>query len=326
VTVVDAGVSGSVTASVLPSFFPLVMNLTKFTAAILYQIEGEGPLIRAANATFQDVTVSPGNPITFDVLIEPIFENDAMVLAMKEAVLYMFNEQDYAQHARLGYIILTGTNGATFDLMQDASFQAPELFLYRPWTFDVLPSNPISKLGVEIVPLDFVVTFPNTGPLHINLGQMKVSIDAGHEEVIILESKGSIVIKNVLEGGAFGNNPENGVFEVKLPWSNFNPIRFFKNLMALMRKRDFSVDIDVIRPGFGRVMWFNKLIKEVLSLKEIMAFIPVLIAMIGRIHFKLFGIPITHRHGAGTFMDQSEEILNQWWDSSWKQDHDLQLR
>jgi hypothetical protein len=304
----------SVVASVLPPFFPLVFNIPKLYAAILYQIEGNGPLIRAANVTFNNMTVSPGNPINFGVFIGPNFENNAIVEVMKEAALFMFNDQDYAQNARLGHVVLTGTNGAIFDIMGNAYFQAPDLYLYKPWTFDMRPSNPISKWGLEMIPLDFIVTFPNTGPLHLNLGQMKISIDAGHEDMIVLQSKGSIVIKNVQEGGANGKNPENGVFEVKLPWTIFNPVKFFKNLIGMLRKRDLSMDIDVIRPGFGRVLWFNRLVKEVLSLKEIKRFIPVLIAMIGRIHFKILGIPITHRH-AGTFMDQSDKVLNQWRDS-----------
>lgn len=311
-TVVDAGVSAPVISSVLPTFFPLNITLPKSTAAILYQIEGKGDLIRGANVTFDDLSVSPGNPISFDILVEPIFENNAIVDVMKEAVLFMFNDQDFAQHAHLGYIKMTGTNGAVFDIMDIAYMQAPDLYLYKPWSFDVRPSNPISKLGVDIIPLEFIISFPNTGPLHINLGQMKVSIDAGDDDIILLQSKGSVVVKNVLEGGATGTNPENGIFEVKLPWSNFNPIRFFRNMIRLMRKRDFSADVDLIRPGFGPVMWFNRLVKEVLSMNEVKAFIPVIIAMIGRIHFKIFGIPITHRHEANAFMDSSNEILSRW--------------
>ena len=266
-----------------------------FNAAILYQIAGEGPLIKAADASFDNLSVSPGKPVSFGVLIEPNFENNSIVDVMKEAVLFMLNDTDYAQNARLGYIKLTGLNGAVFDLMDEAYMQAPDLYLYRPLTFDVRAVNPLTKQGVEIVPLEFVVTFPNTGPLHINLGQMKVSIDAGDQDIIVLESKGSIVVKNVLEGGAIDTNPENGVFGIKFPWSNFNPVHFIRNLIELMRKRDFSMDVDLIRPGFGPVEWLNRLTKELVSMQEVKALIPVLISMIGRIHFKLFGIPITHR-------------------------------
>ena len=311
-TVVEAGIVGHVYASILPSFLPLNFKASVLNAALLYQVEGKGPLIKAANCIFDNVAVSPGNPISFGLLIEPNFVNNAIVDTMKEAAIFMVNDTDYARNARLGYLSLTGLNGAVFDVMDEAYMQAPELYLYRPWTFDIRPSNPISKQGFEIVPLEFAITFPNTGPLHINLGQLKFSIDTGHKDILLLQSKGSVVVKNYLEGGASGiSNPENGIFEIKLPWSNFNPIDFFKHLIDLIRNRDFSIDLDLVRPGFGPIPWFNKLLKEILTLKELKAFIPVLISMIGRIHFKLFGIPITHRH-ASDFMEQSNQMLSRW--------------
>jgi hypothetical protein len=294
----DKGIQATVFAKALP--IPLNFKAPIFNASILYQVKGVGPVYHVAWVNFDHLKVTPGQPISMECLISPDFAENGIINPLKESVLFLLGGGDYAQNARLGYMTLRGSNGAPFDIMDTSYMQAPDLYFYKPITLDIKPSNPIRRDGLELVPLKFVVTFPNTGPLHLDIGILKISVIDGDRDLVNLIAPGPIVIKNVLEGGDLPTvtNPENGDLRVILPWSDFNPIKFFKHLLEFLNPKKYGLAIDLVRPNQGPLEWIRKVVKGILDMDEIKAFIPVLFSLIGRIHWKIFGKQITHRKAA----------------------------
>lgn len=318
----NKGIEATVFAKELPSFLPVTFKCPVFNASILYQVKGAGPLLHAADVLFTNMEVVPKKPISMEVLIVPDFERDQIVEALKEAVPFMLNGTDYCQNARLGHMTIQGSTGAVFDIMSQGYFQAPELYFYKPISLAVRPSNPFRKAGLEIIPVEFAITFPNPGPLHLDVGDFDIAINNDGRELITVQTPGSVVIKNAMHGGNDLSipNPDNGIFRVLLPWKNLNPLEFFKHLLGLLNPKKYSLSVDVIRPSEGPIMWIRELASKLVDKDEIKVFIPVLMSLVGRIHWKLFGIKLNHRkdelEGSQEFLDRSDTIMKEYHNSS----------
>jgi hypothetical protein len=295
--VMNRGILADVYAKQLPDSFPLTFKSREFNCSILYQVKGEGPMLHAADAIFDRMDISPGKPITMRVLIVPDLRPNSVLESLDEAILFFLNGTDYAQNARLGYLTIYGSKGHPFDIMSEAYMQAPDLYVWKPVTLSIKPSNPVRKDGFELIPLDFALLFPNTGPLHLDIGQFKISIMNQNRELLNIGNEGPMIVKNVLEGADRPDvlNPINGVFKAMLPWSDFNPISFFKHLLDSLNVFKYHFEVNVIRPGEGNIWWINAMAKHIVRLPEIKALIPVILGLIKRIHWKIFGISLNHR-------------------------------
>ena len=287
------GIDAVVSCDVSP--FPITMRTPVAYGKLSYQIAGKGDMFYLADITFEKFVFEQNKNITFDLGVHPDLDPvHGIIHPLEEAITYILQWQDFAQHARIGYLRLVGTNGIAFRAWDEAYFQAPDLYLWKPFSIGIIGENPFKNIKHGLLlPFGMSLKFPNVGPLQLDAGKVQLLVKYQNgKNFLEAGTLKELTILNWLHGGLDGKkNPVNSDFSVNIPWRDFNPVNFFKGLIGLFEKKYDKIVISIEQDG-QQIEWVS-IIADALSKGGHLDFTNKMIgACIANTKFKLFGIPI----------------------------------
>ncbi|KAJ3331150.1 hypothetical protein HDU76_003972 [Blyttiomyces sp. JEL0837] len=322
--IANAGIVNTITCTSLPAWLPASVNLGSVIGKVNYRMGGTGPPIyTVVEAIFTDIVVKPGQPISFKLLLAPDVSETGFNVPLQEAIPYLIEFEDYAQHAYLGSVTVwqgAPKVGDPFSVFSKSLFHAPPLYLWQPITLQPRVGNLFTKKGIEFE-LEF--WWPNPGPLRLDVGVLDVRIQDKGTDLIHLATSESVVVQNVNEGGNLndGKNTILGnVFTVTIPWSDFNPFTFFTHILDLLNPlKDYKIIIQTIRPGEGPVGWVDQGLEQ-LPGDLIANILPVIVALLSHVKIDLFGFSISASliPGFDAFLKAAQAKLDQFPPKHWK--------
>jgi hypothetical protein len=318
------GIQNHIITKPLPATLPINAKLGSVIGKVVWRMKGTSEkLYNVVDAIFTNLKIEAGKPIEFDLLLEPDLSEDGLLTPLNEAIPFLLQWEDYAQHAYLGQVnIYKGEprNSETFSIFSTSIFRAPELYLWQPITIKPIASNIFTTEGLR-----FKVGFywPNPGPLHLDVGTIEASLKNDGSDIIRLKTPGPVIVKNVNEG-ANEDSGRNGVvnneFEIIIPWSDFNPLTFFDRLVDLLHPlKNYDIDIITSRPGEGPVSWVNKCLEQ-LPGNVIANLVPVIVALLSKIKIEVFGFKLSASMipGLSKFLERAQQKLDQFDVQHWK--------
>ncbi|KAJ3411177.1 hypothetical protein HDV05_002643 [Chytridiales sp. JEL 0842] len=317
--VLGVGIQSHVVTRPLPASLPISANLGTVAAKVLWRMEGKKERqYTVVDAYFTNVKIAPNQPISFDLLLAPDMGERGVLTPLNEAIPYLVQFEDYAQHAWLGAVNLYKGEagvGEPFSIFRNSMFRAPDLYLWQPITIKPVASNIFTREGLRFK-LEF--SFPNPGPLHLNVGSIVAGIKDRDDrtDIIRLSTPGPVVVQNVNEGANENGGRDavlNNEFEIVIPWSDFNPFTFFGRLVDLIEPlKNYDIVIETIRPGEGPVSWVNKCLEQ-LPGNLVANLLPVVVALLSKVKIELFGFSLSASliPGLSRFLDRARQKLDQ---------------
>ncbi|KAI8928450.1 hypothetical protein BC831DRAFT_548409 [Entophlyctis helioformis] len=256
--IVDSGITGSFQATAIPA--KVTFKAPRIDAKIKYVVPGATPgLFNVADVAFTELVNTPGQNIAskLDVAIDVSSVETGVFKALADDLQYLLTWSDFAQNALLGYIKLTGSNGAVFKTFEQAAFKAPDLYLWRPIRLGFVGGNPLAE-GV-VLPISVRVSFANGGPLQLDVGEVLAALTtADGKPLLEVTNFESLLIKNSNNGGNTenGSNPENNIFSIRLPLADFNPLEI-PGLIASLFTGAIQTKISLLRDD-KEIAWVSK--------------------------------------------------------------------
>ncbi|KAI8850188.1 hypothetical protein BC829DRAFT_390044 [Chytridium lagenaria] len=296
--ILNEGIRTNIICSQLPDWLPVNVKLGTVVGQVTWRINGvQEPAFRIVDAIFTNIQVTPGKPITFDLLMSPDPSKETGFLKpLEEAIPFLVQFKDYAQFAYLGRVDVYEKGiekGNSFNIFGRSEFEAPDLYLWQPITIKPLISNPFTRKGLQF---KIEVFWPNPGPLHLDVGVLSVRLESEGDPLLTIESPGPVIVKNVNEGANENQGRQglvNGVLAITIRWSNFNPLTFFENLFDLLNPAEnFKLIIETIRPSEGPIKWLNIGLEQ-LPRDIIENLLPTVIALLGNVKLEIFGFSLS---------------------------------
>ncbi|KAI8916085.1 hypothetical protein EDD86DRAFT_197612 [Gorgonomyces haynaldii] len=217
--------------------------------------------------------------------------------AVSDDIVNLLTFNDYAARAYLGGLTIGSSNpdGSAFVALAFGFFRAPDLYLFNPITISVLPNwQIITKGGIEL-PIKIGFSFPNTGPLHLDIGSVGIDVVDGANKLLTIASPGDIIIKNNVEGGdtnGGAGNPTHGELDIILPFTDLNPAVILKLLKDLLTKTsELGIKLRFERDGKDLV-WVSTVARQ-LDPNSIKKLIPFIAVILSHIKFEVLGLDIT---------------------------------
>ncbi|KAJ3190634.1 hypothetical protein HK101_008517 [Irineochytrium annulatum] len=290
------GIFAHITCTTLPSFLPLTVNLASVVGQVNWKMGGvqDSQEYTVVNAIFTNMVVKPNQPIVFDLLMAPDTGPLGFMTPLNEAILYLIEFQDYAQHASLGHITVwekEAFKGTPFGIFSNSGFHAPDLYLWQPITLEPKITHLFTSKGISF---DLNFWWPNPGPLHLEIGIIQLFVQDNGQNILTLESPGPVIVKNELEGARAGdiNSLVNNRVTITIPWSDFNPFTFFVKLIDLLHPlAHYKIVIQTIVDG-RPVNWLDMGLQQ-LPGDLIANILPVLVSLLGKIKLDIFGFKIS---------------------------------
>ncbi|KAJ3106297.1 hypothetical protein HDU96_008274 [Phlyctochytrium bullatum] len=322
----NQGIFAKIRCTTLPSWLPLNVNFGTVVGQVIWRINAVGEPYKIVDAIFTNLVVKPNQPITFDLLMAP--DGDSYLTPLSEAIPLLIQFKDYAKNAWLGRVDVYEKGiekGKSFDVLSTGEFEAPDLYLWRPITIKPVFSNPITRSGLQFKVL---VYWPNPGPLRLDVGALSVRLESEGSALLKLESPGPVIVKNVNEG-ANENNGINGLvnnlLSITIPWSNFNPLVLFENLLDLLHPaQNFKLIIETIRPGEGPIKWINAGLEQ-LPKEVVENLVPTVVALLANVKIEVFGITLSASliPGFNRFIKEAQARLDAFPTNEWRFVNDL---
>jgi hypothetical protein len=157
---------------------------------------------------------------------------------------------------------------------------------------EVLPSWPVSTSGFEL-PIKFGISFPNAGPLHLDLAEILIEIEDSGKPLLKIGTPGNMVIKNVLEGGndnQGAGNPTHGEFHVTFPFSDLNPLTILNLIKHLLSKSGtIAMNARFIRDKLD-IKWVEDVVHQLGETGVAKTLIPFVGVALAHIKFEVIGL------------------------------------
>ncbi|KAL7746566.1 hypothetical protein RI367_008093 [Sorochytrium milnesiophthora] len=279
-TLTPEGIDARVTiANQLP--IPITANIPSITGNLFFT--GFNDAFVQAYVT--ELVCKPGQPLSFHIVIDTIqpVVNQVMAIAVPRLVEFV----SYSQDTFIGGIRLhtvaeprTAKPGETFIPFRDVRIAAPPLLMWGPLTIRPHLINPFTQgLGIDVD-----VGFPNPGPIHINVGNVRLALTdtRRNEEIGHLEIDNVVFLNNrELKGGS-------NVEKAKA--------RFTLNLLAIPgvlvdligHPEAFQMQTDIRWEADKALTWINDIINS-LPKPLIANFWKVLMGILHNSSIRLFG-------------------------------------
>jgi hypothetical protein len=269
--IMEEGIVCHVTFSVAAPFLKVKANIL---AAVGYQENGQGPVETLVTVPVYDIKLP-----SVSIVLQTVLENASTAKVIKMGIDKLLSFVDFASDAKLGYLVVTGSNGKKLTAFEDAWFGAGELILWSPINADVLLRNPGEPDGDGIynLPVEVSISFRNGGSLHLDVGRIVAGVKSPTGQTLLgLESKGDIVILNYLEGADVPENPPSiGTLAANIPIKDLDLQEIIKTIKALLEGDKISLDFNLIRGG-KPVSWANTIFKQILQVGLLSEIGPIL--------------------------------------------------
>ncbi|KAJ2996978.1 hypothetical protein HDV02_006000 [Globomyces sp. JEL0801] len=271
-----------------PSFKTNIM-LSAMKLQVAYQLQGEGDYYQAI-----DLVIDPIKLPYMSLMATPNIAPNGFARPLGEVLTKIFTFEDFAKNSRIGFITLVGSKGDQMSLFDKAVINSPPVVFPAPLEIDVLTNWPFSKDGLEL-PVKFAVSLANTSPIHLDVGQLVIALEEpSGDSLLTIRSEKNIVIRNINEGGGVNSNagpPSIGVFDVVIPWSDFNPVKLAQLSIRLIKGEKVKLGIHLKRNKVD-LPWVKPVMDQLVAEGFVKQLIPLIGVILANLKFKLFGIDI----------------------------------
>lgn len=247
-----------------------------------------------------------------NILLIPDITQAGLGPAIKDDIVNLLTWDDFAKYAWIGYISIVGSNGKEFNPLSNCVIKAPPLYVWQPITFNVLPSWPVSGKGFEL-PIKVGLSFPNPGPLHLDMGEISIQVRDGDKTLLKVGTPGSMIVKNVLEGGndnRGAGNPTHGEFHVTFPFGDIIPTRILNLIKDLLTKGDndnIHLELLFFRDG-ENVKWLEHLVSDIVQSGAIKKVIPFIGVVLGHIKLEVLDLDASQTK----FYKEIVKLIEKW--------------
>jgi hypothetical protein len=315
--VMGDGIHGKIILKPFPLFLPLSANFGSVTGKLFHKMNGNESDISytVVDGIFTNISIKSGQPVTCDFFLKPNTTEYGFTTPLNEAVPYLLEWQNFAQHSYVGGVQIWPGDpyvDTSFSIFQNTMLHAGNLTMFEPVTIKPHVKKLFTKAGIQF---ELEVYWPNPGPLHLDIGVIDVSIKDRGETLLSITNTEPFVFKNINEG-ANDNGGVNGFqgnrLTVTIPWTDFNPFKFFVRLIDLFHPlQHYKISALISRPGVGLLPWMNQGLEQVPG-DAIANFLPIMVAILSKFDFKIFGITISAKliPGFSHFLQKSSEKLN----------------
>jgi hypothetical protein len=171
-----------------PPPFPVTIKLQYLELDIGWQLEGKGVVYRAMQVRMDQIAL-PSFKVFANVNLD---ETDGALKPLRELVIQMLTFEQFTSNARLGYLVMVGSNGQRFVPFDSSLFSAPGLYIPVPMYV---------KLDPYQLPLIAFASVRNPTPVHVDLGSAFLKVN-GMDGMLALDatSRGNVVAPNNKEG------------------------------------------------------------------------------------------------------------------------------
>jgi hypothetical protein len=225
------------------------------TAGLSYNVNGEK--VKALNVEIKKIEM----PLA-QLKLTPIEENDAIVKALGVAMVKLLGFQDFASDAQIGYATLIGSkNGIRFERLSNVYFDATNISMFTPLVLNAVPSWHWKPLYHGELRVKSDLSFPNYGPLHLNLGSLDIVVQIGTKNSVFVKSDGEFTVLNKHEGAAVDKDYLSmGKFDISVPVKGLTPIALLKPIASLIVGREMKIDLAIKRDG-QELVWVTRIFK-----------------------------------------------------------------
>jgi hypothetical protein len=252
-----------------------------------YQKNKEGEVAFVANVPIFDIKLPKAK-----IILVPILENDQTARAMYLGTEKFISFQDFGSDSRHGYVTLTGTGGAKFSVLQNTYFWSNELKLFHPIKLNLVPMwpwDPKDPFDLRL-PIKMLMSFRNGGPLHLDMGTIRLEVKNEGKRLISLNSEGDWIVRNYLEGAGDDKNLVNqGKFHVEVPLSSLSPIAIIKVIDTLLNKKGLEFELNFNQDGKD-ISYVPKIFKALNSFGGFSELGPLMAAILANLQFEFMGI------------------------------------
>ena len=263
----------------------------KITAKTAVQKDRKGEVVFVANIKVVDIKLPKVNAILI-----PILENDSTAKGLFMGTDKFLAFEDFGSDGRNGYTIITGSNGAKLDAFKNNWVWAGEVKLFHPLTMNMVPIWPMDiKDPLQFrLPLQVLLSFKNGGPLHMDIGKMKLNVYLRGRKMLGMESRGDWVVRNWLEGAGDEKHLVNqGKFYMEIPLRLF-ATGIIELIAALVRGTDLQFELTLLR-GDHEITWAPKIFDALNKMGGLESLGPMIGTILKNINFKVFGIGKRHK-------------------------------
>jgi hypothetical protein len=170
-----------------------------------------------------------------------------------DLLTYAFTGQDFAQHARLGWTRMIGSNGAVFDALEAGILRAPELYFMGPWSVEAkLTDFSLAGFAAGKIPLDVTLGVKTGNIIGVDAGQTTIQVTNSGRPLLHITNGASMVILNGRQSAAGGPNPLNGTFRTALKIPKLNDIG------SLLDFKKYGIDVKLTMGDGAPVRWLNE--------------------------------------------------------------------
>ena len=282
-----AGPAGIDADVLLSQSLPFFHVLAHIETEARYQINDSAPLVTACKVPFHAFNL-PLIRLTLVPVLTP-YGSGGSIDAFTQAAVKILTFEDFASYCTLGYAVMTGTNGKVFTRLSQAGFNAGELILFNPIILNLVPTWPWDSAHPFAlqVPIKAVLSFPNMGMLHLDIGRLDAAIVIGNEKVLSASSQGNIVIYNNNEG-ANQTDPKRyktmGQFDLSIPLKDLNPVTIYHAIEAMIEGRGVVPDLHIYR-GDVELAYFPYVLNGLAAAGVLQDVVPFIGTILG--HLKL---------------------------------------
>jgi hypothetical protein len=171
-----------------PPPFPVTIKLQYLEIDIGWQLEGKGSVYRAMQVKMDHIEL-PSFKVFASVNLD---EENGALKPLRELVIQMLTFEPFTSNARLGFLVMVGSNGQRFVPFDSTLFVTPGLFVPIPMYV---------KLDPYQLPLIAFASVRNPTPVHVDLGSAFLKVN-GMNGMLALDatSRGNVVAPNNKEG------------------------------------------------------------------------------------------------------------------------------
>ena len=182
----------------------------KVEASATYQKDGKGVESKLVGLE----VVSIGQPTK--LVMKPDLSSKGTASALGMMLEKLLEWKDFGSFAKFGYIKMTGSNGHQLTVFENVAIPACPISMWDPIHADVLLIDPTARVakpsGIEgnstsvnkaesfMIPIDAFISFRNSGPLHMDLGELLLEVKLDGQTLVRSKSFKNIAIKNKNEG------------------------------------------------------------------------------------------------------------------------------
>jgi hypothetical protein len=245
------------------------------------------------------------------VKIIPQLTDDA-AKGMVDVAKYLLEGKNFGQNARLGWVRLIGSKGAQFTILDQAYFQAPELYMFSP--VDVVASEVKKTDKSSEFPMDFKISLENRTPLQIELGKIRIAVKSGNNTVLDIQNKGGpVTLLNARQVKALKatSNPANATFRASVELFNMDYQLILQDVMQFLNPFKYKIDFAILDRDNQRLKWLDTLSQKLMTPENLLALAPSVLVFAQTLRIKLYGLTLNKNPKLTPTVTNPERFLKQ---------------